>query len=144
MFSKAVIIILCLILTNFADAQSTIKIRKQTISQKKCKANVSIGGITDKGSIKKENLLKEKGIVIKWDESCLDSQKIEVKIRSFEISATINGNTSFLASNNESFTREQIQFLTKLKTGTVLHIEQITVRTPDGIRKREPMYLLID
>lgn len=143
-FQKLLCSFFCLILTNFVDAQSTIKIKKQVVSQKKCKAIVLLGGITHKGSIKKVNLLKEKGIVIKWEESCLDSQKIEVKIKSFEISASINGNTTFLASNGESFTKAQIQMLAKLKTGTILHIGQITVRAPDGIRKMDPMYLRID
>ncbi len=129
-----------LLLINVAYSQ-TSETRWQ--AQKKCKANVSIGGITQYGSINKEELLKQKGIYMQWEGNCDEYKKSFIKIRSFEIRTYINGNSVSLASSSDQFTEQQKNILKKLTSGTYIHFEQIKVQATDGVRGMEPLYIRV-
>jgi hypothetical protein len=100
MFFVAVLMILC-------KDYSTVFKYEPISSSPKCIANVSLAGITQYGTIKKEKLIIQNGIYMKWEGDCNEYKKTFVKILSFEIRTNINGNSVSLASNSSFFTQQQ-------------------------------------
>ncbi len=110
----------------------------------KCIANVSLAGITQYGTIKKEKLTIQNGIYMKWDGDCDEYKKTFVKILSFEIRTNINGNSVSLTSNSSFFTQQQKNVFKKLKSGTFINFEQIKVQAVDGVRGMESFYVKVE
>jgi len=139
--SKLFLIVVLIFLS--ANYSKAFKIER-VIDSPKCIANVSLAGITQYGTIKKEELLKQKEIYMKWEGDCVEYKKAFVKILSFEIRTMINGNSVSLASGSAQFTPSQKNIFKKVKSGTFINFEQIKVQAINGVRGMESFYVKVE
>lgn len=143
MNNNQVISILLLFWVNVFFFQGEIQ-KSKTTKKNNCEAFFSIAGLTQYGSIKKQDLLNQNCATIKWSSQCKEGEKVRFKIVSFEIRALINGSSQSAISNKECFSIQQKELIKKLKVGGFIHFEQIKVMAPDGLRTMSPSYYKIE
>ncbi len=144
MYYKEIISILLLFSINFSFNKIETRNSPKAIKKVKCEAFFSVGGITQYGSIKKQDLLKQTFATIKWSPDCKAEQRVEFKIISFEIRVLINGSSQSAISNKAYFSNQQKELIKKMQVGGFIHFEQIKIIAPDGLRTMNPTYYKVD